>query len=277
LALRRYIHWLRTVTTMAWRLARSLDVLRDEVRTLHPGTRVDTIGNEEHQDDASDHNPNPAGVVCAADFFPDRGLNLARFAEQVRNPNHPAVKYVIFNRRIWSKSRNAEGWRDYDGDNPHTGHVHVSVGIGPDGRSTGPYDNPAPWGLEDNMPLSNEDVTKVANATARATARELAEHRYGRADAEGTITLPSSADWARHHAGGVKTAIRAQVLPQLAAILAALSGQDAATAVRAAIRDEFAALGATLVTELRGELGDTVPGDAVEAAVQRTLGSLQDG
>src|SRR5690606_14777101 len=29
----------------------------------------------------------------------------------------------------------------------HTRHMHVSVGVGPDGRSTGPYDDTSPWGL----------------------------------------------------------------------------------------------------------------------------------
>src|SRR5690554_7976273 len=51
---------------------------------------------------------------------------------------------LIFNRRIASKGG---GWRAYHGSNPHTSHVHVSVGVGPDGRSTGPYDDTSPWGL----------------------------------------------------------------------------------------------------------------------------------
>jgi len=34
---------------MSWRLARSLVTLRDEVRSLHPGTTVWTIGDQSHR------------------------------------------------------------------------------------------------------------------------------------------------------------------------------------------------------------------------------------
>src|SRR5690554_4032083 len=143
----------------SWRLARSLEVLRDEIRALHPGTTVWTIGDAAHRGTASDHNPNPQGVVCAIDVLADGGLDLGWFAEQVRTSGHPAFKYVIFNRRIASKGG---GWRAYHGSNPHTTHVHVSVGVGPDGRSTGPYDNTSPWGVAGQAaggdPLSAEDV-----------------------------------------------------------------------------------------------------------------------
>ena len=130
---------------MGWRLARSLEVLRDEIRAVHPGTTIWTIGDEHHV--VSDHRPNAAGVVCAVDVLGDKGLDLAAFAEHLRKTNHKAVKYVIYNRRIWSKALNSQGWRPYRGSNPHTTHVHVSVGVGPDGRSTGPYDDTTTWGL----------------------------------------------------------------------------------------------------------------------------------
>lgn len=129
---------------MSWRVARSLQTLTSEVRSRWPGTTVWTIGDAAHQKGASDHNPNAAGVVCAIDVLADGGLDLGWFAEQVRTSNHPALKYVIFNRRIASKGG---GWRAYHGSNPHTTHVHVSVGVGPDGQSTGPYDDTSPWGV----------------------------------------------------------------------------------------------------------------------------------
>lgn len=129
-----------------WRLARSLEVLRDEIRALYPGTTVWTIGDAAHQKGASDHNPNAAGVVCAIDVLADGGLDLGWFAEQVRTSNHPALKYVIYNRRIATRN-NGWRWAAYHGSNPHTTHVHVSVGVGPDGRSTGPYDDTSSWGV----------------------------------------------------------------------------------------------------------------------------------
>lgn len=136
---------------MSWRVARSLNVLRDEVDRLAPGrsTASDgTIGDAAHQTGASDHNPNPAGVVCGMDLThdPENGADMGRISEHIRTHRHPALKYVIFNRRIASAST-GWAWRAYGGSNPHTKHMHVSVGVGPDGRSTGPYDDTSSWGL----------------------------------------------------------------------------------------------------------------------------------
>jgi len=136
---------------MSWRLARSLEVLRAEVNALAPGRSKasdGTIGDTAHQSGASDHNPNAAGVVCALDLThdPAHGADMHRIAEHIRTRRHPALKYVIWNRRIASAS-SGWAWRTYTGSNPHTKHMHVSVGTGPDGRSTGPYDDTSPWGL----------------------------------------------------------------------------------------------------------------------------------
>lgn len=49
------------------------------------------------------------------------GTSLANY--MVQNYNKLKVKYVIWNRRIWSPGR---GWRRYSGPSPHTDHVHVS-------------------------------------------------------------------------------------------------------------------------------------------------------
>jgi hypothetical protein len=37
------------------------------------------------------------------------------------------VMYVIWNHQIWGAYSANEGWRPYDGDNPHTNHVHISL------------------------------------------------------------------------------------------------------------------------------------------------------
>ncbi|TDC63871.1 peptidoglycan-binding protein [Micromonospora sp. KC207] len=134
-----------------WRLARSLEVLRAEVNTIAPGrSKVSdgTIGDAAHRGGASDHNPNAAGVVCAIDLThdPAHGADMHRIAEHIRTRRHVAAKYVIWNRRIASAS-SGWAWRTYTGSNPHTKHMHVSVGTGPDGKSTGPYDDTSPWGL----------------------------------------------------------------------------------------------------------------------------------
>lgn len=214
---------------MAWRLARSLETLRDEILTLHPGTTVWTIGDAAHAATWSDHNPNAAGVVCAIDVKGNAGLKLSAFAEHVRARNHRAFKYVIYNRRIASKGG---AWRTYHGSNPHTDHVHISVGEGPDGRSTGPYDDTSPWGLleEDDMPLTDADAAKVAKAVLRSQSEALdltVEQilRYGfnavrpdRAQTEGARV-------------GIARELDA-VTARQEAILAAVTGQDTVEAVR---------------------------------------------
>ena len=129
---------------MAWRLARSLVVLRDEINTLAPHrdkTYDGTIGDESHQQRQSDHNPNSAGVVCAFDAThdPAHGADMRIISRQIQKSGHPALKYVIFNREIWSTGRASEGWRYYDGANAHDHHCHTSV--------TGPYDLTRAWGL----------------------------------------------------------------------------------------------------------------------------------
>lgn len=75
------------------------------------------------------------------------------------------IKYIIFDRRIWSAST---GWaqRQYNGSNPHDKHLHVSCK--PD---TASENTTRPLGLrnlvEDDMPLSDADVDKVAAEVIR--------------------------------------------------------------------------------------------------------------
>lgn len=167
---------------MAWRLAKSLEVLRGEIRAKHPGTTVWTIGDQEHASGWSDHNPTASGVVCAIDVLGDKGLDLQAFADHLVRDPHQALKYVIFNRRIWSKARASEGWRPYSGSNPHTTHAHVSVGIGPDGRSTGPYDDTTPWGIASTEPSMEDDMQltdKIKLVTGQAVPYSDTEWTVG--------------------------------------------------------------------------------------------------
>jgi Rad3-related DNA helicase len=164
---------------MSWRLARSLDVLRAEVNAAAPSRskRSDgTIGDAAHRATWSDHNPNASGVVCALDLThdPAGGADMNVIADHIRKRGHPALKYLIWSRRIYSVARAGEGWRPYGGSNPHTSHLHVSVGIGSDGRSVGPYDNTSPWGIS-STGISVEDAligTKEGDGVAPAKPDE---------------------------------------------------------------------------------------------------------
>jgi hypothetical protein len=117
---------------MNWRLAASLATLRAQVNTAWPERSKasdGTIGDAAHAARASDHNPNSRGVVCALDLThdPAHGCDAGEIAEALRVSRNPRIKYVIWNRRLFSSLTRPWEWREYDGLNPHTKHVHVSV------------------------------------------------------------------------------------------------------------------------------------------------------
>ncbi len=131
---------------MAWRIANSLVVLRDQVNAAAPKrSKISdgTIGDPAHRARKSDHNPNSAGVVTAIDFThdPKGGFDAYTFADILKANRDPRVKYVISNRRIWNPSI-SDAWRAYTGANPHDKHTHVSVQA-----SKGLYDDDRPWDL----------------------------------------------------------------------------------------------------------------------------------
>ncbi|MFC4335220.1 peptidoglycan-binding domain-containing protein [Salininema proteolyticum] len=154
---------------MSWRLARSLERLRDEINALAPGrsTRSDgTIGDDAHKGTRSDHNPNDSGVVCALDIThdPAAGVDIDALTDHLVHPKyrHPCLKYAIANKLIASASTGWK-WVRYNGSNPHTSHMHISVGRGPDGSSRPPYDNTRTWHIAD---LKDDGGTKPSKRPA---------------------------------------------------------------------------------------------------------------
>ncbi len=93
------------------------------------------MGDAAHQARPSDHNK---GLAVDITHDPSSGADGERIA--LAAITDPRVTYVIWNRRIYSRARAAEGWRLYTGSNPHTHHVHISVR--PEARSD---DGPWPW------------------------------------------------------------------------------------------------------------------------------------
>lgn len=105
-------------------LAHNLDNLRHSVWNAFPGTVVGWVGDQAHQAECSDHNPDGCGVVHAVDVMLAAGTEGAKAVVNAA-VGRPDVQYVIHNRTIWSQS---SGWapRAYTGSDPHTNHVHVS-------------------------------------------------------------------------------------------------------------------------------------------------------
>ena len=120
---------------MAWRLAKSLETLRKQINEAAP-TRSKasdgTVGDAAHASRSSDHNPwvkdGAVGVVTAMDIThdPRNGVDCAAIAEALRASDDPRLKYIIWNRRIWTRLKPSD-WRVYSGVNPHDRHIHISV------------------------------------------------------------------------------------------------------------------------------------------------------
>lgn len=151
----------------SWRVARGLNTLRDQVDEAAPNRSKlsdGSIGDPAHQVERSDHNPDAGGVVRARDIThdPGDGANMFDISEALRISRDRRIKYVIFNKRIfsatWSGSRPPWTWGPYSGSNPHDKHMHVSV------VPTSVADDTSPW--EITLPLSNEDIRRVSDATA---------------------------------------------------------------------------------------------------------------
>lgn len=114
----------------SWQVSPVLVPLIAEVKRKYPRIVVGTIGDPKHQSEVSDHNPDKNGDVCAADFM--IGPHFTK-ADAVALFNRlivlrdPRFHYEILDRHIVSATTLPYRVRVYDGSDPHTGHIHVSV------------------------------------------------------------------------------------------------------------------------------------------------------
>lgn len=118
---------------MAWTLAPALKQLMAEVNARWPNrdrTTDGTIGDYKHSLTTSEHNPydeygkkDPDGVVRAVDIDKD-GIHVPTLLNATIGDSR--VHYVIYNKIIYSCHY---GWRarPYHGEDPHTGHIHISL------------------------------------------------------------------------------------------------------------------------------------------------------
>lgn len=148
---------------MSWRLARSLVQLRNEINAKYPGRSKfadGSIGDRSHRGRRSDHNPDHRDVVRAIDVTAWSNLAI-EVCEHIRKSKDPRVKYVIYNRQMFSSygkgSVPAWEWRVYSGSNPHKSHFHISVVA--DNRG----DDSSTWGIGHPPTFGDDEVELTKN------------------------------------------------------------------------------------------------------------------
>lgn len=119
-----------------WYVDKGLGVLMGQVRRDNPGMSIGTIASNEHHqaNPDSDHDPEADGSVDAADFMIGSVFtktDARKLADALVKFKDPRISYVIYDHKIVSGhvvgSTPAWKWRTYNGNDPHTNHVHVSV------------------------------------------------------------------------------------------------------------------------------------------------------
>ena len=85
------------------------------------------------QSPTSDHN---TGYAVDLTHDPESGVDCSDIFEKLKEDKR--VKYLIFNKKIWSKDKARLGNRPYTGSNPHTKHLHISI-------NNGYGDDTSPW------------------------------------------------------------------------------------------------------------------------------------
>ena len=171
------------------RIAKTLDVLRNEINTLAPKRSKGSdgwIGDAAHQSRNSDHNPwvkdGGVGIVTALDVThdPAHGCDAGLLAEKLRSSKDARIKYIIWNRKIASYAAIADAaaweWRSYGGSNPHNQHFHLSVKSDKEC-----YDSDSAWLVpkaNDELPTTPPTPDKAGRpsgvaSTPAAVTREL--------------------------------------------------------------------------------------------------------
>ena len=108
----------------------------------------------------SDHN---TGLAVDLTHDPKNGVDCAELFEKFKED--PRVEYLIFNKKIWSKSKSRAGNRPYGGSNPHDKHLHIS--IYPDMAN-----DTSPWFWWMNQPnLANQMVAKLQPKPKKKVAK----------------------------------------------------------------------------------------------------------
>jgi hypothetical protein len=228
------------------------------------------IGDTAHQQSVSDHNDDETGNVPIHDAdavhevhaidvdssgpWPDE-LTMEKVVQfllaRCRSGAEHRLRYVIYNRRIWSAS---SGWvqQAYAGASPHTEHAHFSASY-----DTAREASTASWHLEDLvMPTADEIATAVWTKRINSPALGIPDR--------------AAADWLKD---AEQVSRELDVLGKsLTAAIAALAAKEQVD--ETALAAELAPAVATLLTPVVAGTGGTVTGQELEDAVYGALRKL---
>ena len=164
--------------------------LRAEFNLQNPKRDKDSdgwIGDVAHQTRTSDHNPRPNGAVLAIDVdttgpWP-RGNHIEDYISHIREREdmgeEARLEYMISNGHIASID-SGWAWVPYDGEDPHTNHVHFSARHDHVGQNS-----TVSWQLEKvgtvaHDPLDATDLAAIATKLAtEAGANPLSPGTFG--------------------------------------------------------------------------------------------------
>jgi hypothetical protein len=108
------------------------------------------------QSPTSDHN---TGYAVDLTHDPESGVDCSDIFEKLKEDKR--VKYLIFNKKIWSKDKARLGNRPYTGSNPHTKHLHISI-------NDGCGDDTSPWFWWMNQPkVVNQIIANVKSVPVK--------------------------------------------------------------------------------------------------------------
>lgn len=162
-----------------WRLAPSLAKAVADATRKAPQRSIKSdgsIGDTDHQERKSDHNPDDSGDVLAVDIThdPTHGFDAHAEAERLRQRRDPRIKYVISNGRMFASydtpKRRAWEWGTYVGLNAHKQHMHISVLDTPEAKGDlSPWFTdaaPPPSPLEPDMMPATSPAVCVSNGAS---------------------------------------------------------------------------------------------------------------
>jgi len=225
-----------------WILVPCLVRLRSEFNVIAPDrdrTSDGTIGDAAHQASESDHNDDEIGnvpihdadrthEVHAIDIDVDLrvpGLTMEKVVQHLltrcRSGAEKRLRYIIYNRRIWSAS---SGWRQqrYTGANAHDHHAHFSSSY-----ATTLEASKASWHLEDvPVALTADDKKWISAEIAKQVKAQIDDiwaYNVGRA----TGTPSQRADGALVTANVRVGSLANDQVPKLADAVEQLSNQVA--------------------------------------------------